>query len=109
MESGISGFGAGGASGSCTIFSTIQRIRSGRRSKFRSKERKPGSLISFSMNWYFSVSLAEERSHSRLNCSEWKASSTPAKPKALRIVPSRSVCSSSWAMTSIWERSKRSR
>ena len=94
-----------GFSGSCTIFSTIQRIRSGRRSKLRSKERKPGSLISFSMSWYLSLSLALDFSHSRSNCSEVKASSTPAKANALRIVSSRSVCSSSWVMISICERS----
>ena len=29
----------------------IQRSRSGKRSKLRSNERKPGSLISLSMNW----------------------------------------------------------
>ena len=62
--------GAGGASGSWTTFSTIQRRRSGKRSKLRSKERKPGSLISLSMNWYLSDSFAVDFSHSRENCSE---------------------------------------
>ena len=108
-SSGSFGFGAGGFSGSWTTFSTIQRIDSGRRSKLRSKERKPGSLISFSMNWYLSPCLALDFSHSRSNCSEVKLSSTPAKANALRIVSSRSVCSSSWVMISICSRSKSSR